>query len=223
MRSIAVAFALVLTPALSAFAQTRVDFTPTVGIYFPLADLADQDPAFTYQDAITVRQDVAPMLGVRVAVWPGTRAGLELSLGYSASGLNDERSIEAPGHLWVGSLRLLLGLAQGSSACTSSEGGCLPALYAAGGVGLITRRGDAWNGVSGTSNLGLSLGAGYRIPAGAVAVRIEGEALLYSSSFTQSGTTTFSQAGIPGNPGAHFQKDLLLSIELTIPLAGGRR
>jgi len=216
MRLAAVAvIALIFTAPYPIAAQTRVDISPELGLYTPLVDLADQNGAL-------VRQDGKAMFGARAAVW-GPKVGLELSVGYASSGVNDGASAETPGKLWLGTLRLLDRLSNGTAQCTAAEGGCLPALYAAAGLGLISRSGRAWSGISGTSSLGASLAIGYRIPAGAMAVRIEGELFMYSASFTQTGaTTSFTQAGISGDT-SKFQEDLLLSIQLSIPLAGGSR
>lgn len=214
MRTIAVAaLALILPAANPAVAQARVDFSPMLALYAPLVDLADQNGS-------TARQDGAAMFGVRTAVWPSSKIGVEFSVAFGSSGVNDGASIDEHGQLWLETARLLYGLTKGTTQCAESEGGCLPAAYLAAGVGLISRGGAAWNNVTGTSSLGGSLGAGFRVPAGKVSFRVEGELFLYSASFTQSGATVFTQAGISKNI-SKFQEDLLLSLQLSIPLGGG--
>lgn len=198
---------------IEARAQARFEITPTLGYYTPLADVISES-GFS-----PLRQDGTTAFGARATIWSSAQVGWDLSVAYARSGVNDGGSVDTHGHLLLSSLRLLYKLSQGTTRCLETQGGCYPSVYLAAGIGLVSRGGAAWqnsdgSSIDGTTNLTGDLGAGLRIPAGHLAVRIEGEVHLYSASFTPQSTGTATQS--------QFQKDLILSIGLAIPLASGR-
>lgn len=204
--------AAIVAPHVAA-AQTRFDFTPAVGVYLPLSNAVDEN-------GVTLKNKTSYVVGARAAVWVNARAGVELSVGYSGSGItvNDNGSTaDTTGHVFLASIRGLYGLSKGTSGCFEFVGGaptkCLPALYFTAGLGLVSRGGDGWSGVTGTSNISGEVGLGYRVPLNSsMALRVEGEAFLYSASFGQS--------GFSGTTTSKFQEDFVLSAGLAIPLGG---
>jgi len=202
----------IATPRFAA-AQTRFDFTPDVGFYVPLSNAVNEN-------GVTLKNKVSYVIGASAAVWVNAKTGIELSMGYSGSGItvNDNGSTaDTTGHVFLGSLRVLYGLSQGTSGCFEFVKGapahCLPALYLTAGLGLVSRGGDGWSGVTGTSNISGVLGIGYRVPLNStMAVRLEGEVFLYSAAFGES--------GVSGTTTSEFQEDFVFSAGLAIPLGG---
>lgn len=198
-----------LTFPLMATAQTRVDLTPFIGAYFPLSSAVNESNG-------SLTQAFSAALGVRLAIW-GSKLGVELGGAYAKSSVSNDFNTfntSVPGRVTVGSLRLLYSLTQGTARCLSTVNGCQPAIYVSGGLGFITRGGQAWQGISGTTNLTGSAGAGLRIPVSRkVTARVDVEFLLYPASFSSSTS---------GPTSSQFQEDVVLSAGLWIPLAGAR-
>lgn len=196
----------VLALPVTATAQTRVDLTPFIGVYFPLANAVNQN-------GTQLSQTFSAAFGARLAIW-GSKLGVEVGGAFAKSGVSDQFDPPVPGSIALGSFRVLVPLAQGTTSCLMTVGGCQPSVYVSGGFGFIKRGGQAWQGTTGLLNLTGSLGMGVRIPASPkLTVRVDGEVLLYSAQF---GSATL------GPTSSQFQEDVVLSAGLWIPLAGAR-
>ena len=173
--------------------------TAYLGYYFPLGDVFSEEDV-----GENVAQQSTVAFGGRLSrMFSGNHLGVEFSLGYAGSGLEGEDSgIEVDGSVTMYSLRLLYFF--GSS--TNLR------LYAAGGLGYVTRGGDAFEDIEGTGDVGGNLALGLLFPLGdTFDLRIELEDYLSSAGFEDDdGDESDSQ----------FQNDFLLSAGLHIPFGG---
>ena len=174
--------------------------TAYLGYYFPLADVvsAEDNPL---GEAVSQQSTVA--FGGRLSrMFSGDHLGVEFSIGYAGSGLEGEDSgNEVDGTMTMWSLRLLYML--------GSAGKLRP--YLAGGLGYLTRGGDAWEDIDSTGDIGGNLALGLLFPLGEMLdLRIELEDYLSSAAFDSA----------LGETDSEFQNDFLLSAGIHIPFGG---
>lgn len=198
-KAFAVALALVALSGAGreAGAQTW-GVTAYLGYYFPLGDVLSADDV-----GENVSQQSTVAFGGRLSrMFSGDRLGVEFSLGYAGSGLEGEDSgAEIDGSMTMWSLRLLYML--------GSAGKLRP--YLAGGLGYVTRGGDAWEDIDGTGDIGGNLALGLLFPLGEMLdLRVELEDYLSSAGFSEGSFETNSE----------FQNDFLLSAGIHIPFGG---
>jgi hypothetical protein len=187
-------------------AQRKIEVVPFVGLYIPTANVVDQfDSACSCQ--VSTKQRTALDVGARVVVWATDRLALEGAFGYSPSGATTTApgyaTIDRSGTVITTTARVLAAL--GSRTRNRY-------VYLSGGIGLVVRGGDAWNGTMGRTRLAGVVGAGVRFAvAPPLALRAELDDLLYSAQFSTAQTRpTQSQ----------FQHDLALSLGLAVPIGG---
>lgn len=186
-------------------AQAHVDLAPTVGLYLPAGNVIDQPGAGCGGCQVTFTQQAAFLLGVRLTIWgSGGRLGLETSLGLAFSGVHGNASGYASGDtsgsVGIFSERVVWSITRPSASTM---------VYAAGGLAYLTHSSDAYQGVSGTSDLGVALGAGLRFPVGSgIWMKTELEDFIYSAQFEVNGQATTSKQ----------QNDFLVSVGLGIRL-----
>lgn len=187
-------------------AQTHVELAPTVGLYVPTAPVADQPGAGCGGCQVTFKQEAGFFLGGRLTIWTGNgHLGLETSLGFANSSVHGTAqgyfSGDTTGTVGIFTERLLWAF---------TKPGASPSVYAAGGLAYLTHSSDAYQGVSGTSNLGAVLGLGARFPVGGgIAMKTEFEDLIYSTQFDLGGgQSTVSKR----------QNDLLVTVGMSIKL-----
>ena len=186
-------------------AQTRVEVAPTVGLYIPSGNVVDQPGAGCGGCQVTFSQQAGFLIGARLTIWPsGGRLGLETSIGMAFSGVHGVAvgygSGDTSGTVGIFTERVLWAF---------TKPGAGTAIYGAGGVAYLLHTSDAYQGLSGTSDLGLALGLGGLFPlGGGVALKTELEDLIYSTQFEAGGQSTESK----------HQNDFVLSLGLSIHL-----
>lgn len=174
--------------------------TAYLGYYFPAGDV------FTDEFATeNISQQSTVAFGGRVSrMFSGNHLGVEFSIGYAGSGVEgDESGEELDGSLTMTSLRLLYFFGSSSNL----------RLYAAGGLGYVTRGGDAWEDIEGTGDIGGNLALGLLFPLGeTLDLRVELEDYISSAAFDVGGGF--------GESDSELQNDFLLSAGIHIPFGG---
>lgn len=185
-------------------AQAHVDVAPTVGLYIPTGNVLDQPGPGCGGCQVTFKQQAGFLLGVRLTIWATSHIGLESSLSYAFSGVHGTAqgyaSGDTSGTVTAFTERLLWAF---------TKPGASTAFYAAGGIAYLSHNSAAYEGVSGTTDLGAALGLGARFPVGgSIAMKTELEDLIYSTQFESGGQSTESK----------HQNDLLVTLGLSIRL-----
>lgn len=161
-------------------AQVQIDFTPHVGMYFPLKPAVEESS----QD-LTMRQVSAVVLGGHLALHATRRWIIEASLDYSPSPVAvsaEERTIDHNGGILLASLRS--GWRFGRLKPKTPE------LQLGAGVGMLSRFGAAWRSHSGTVDPAIVFGVAGRYPLSKhmpINVRIEIENYITRAQFTRAG------------------------------------
>ena len=222
------AAAMVATAAPGA-AQVRVEFTPVAAYYVPTETLF---PAGTAQQffsgVVNVKQNRGIALGGRITTWLTGRWAAAASVGYSGSGgtklwypfcpLNSACpgtavALSTTGYVWMTSLRVVYSpIPRRSSASFYLLGG--PAYVVHGGYDDF---GDPYSGLVGTTATSagavLGVGAGFKVPRTAVALRADLEDYLYVARFSAQFSGYY---GVRSWSTSQFQNDLLFSLGLSI-------
>lgn len=212
-----------------------VEFTPFVGAYVPLTDLARFSTTVLIlgvpaRVSLNTKQKNAFALGGRLSGWFNARFGGEGAFMYAWSDVNIARTIEIPGEVrrldftlggtvWIASAKVLYRLARIDRSAVVLVGA---------GPAIIARGGEAYDApafglagagtVSGTTDLGGVVDIGVRIDASSrIAIRLDAEAYLYSASIAIS--RPFGSTDAPDlKSDSRFQADLSLSAGLAIGL-----
>jgi hypothetical protein len=212
---------MAVAPA-SLAAQTQVAISAFGGVYLPTADLFDGvvpiliTPDSTIPAALKFKQKTGFTVGGRVAVWPSARFGVELEAAYVGSKVKGDflvsfgntlvpRTGEEDASLLLGSINLVYALIRPPLEPLS--------IYISGGVGLVSRGGDAFRNLEDTSDIAGVAGLGLKYGVGrGVWIRVDLKD--YISSYEE---TALSAAAISGGE-AKLQNDLLIlaSVELTL-------
>ena len=182
--------------------QSPVEITPIAGLYVPTTTVVSQFEPLCSCD-VSLKQKPAFLVGTRVLFWMNRRLGVEAALAYSGSGVQAEASglgtADTSAEVILGTARLVARLNRPDAAT---------GFLAGVGFGVVSHGGDAYNGATGTTDLGASVMFGVRSEIGAhLAVRLEVEDYLYSASF-----------GPSPNTDSKFQHDLVVSLGLGIAL-----
>jgi hypothetical protein len=194
-------------------AQSKLELTPFAGVYLPTSDVLEVRDVFTAGDRLTAKHQRAVIFGGRLAMWVTERVAVEGSFGYSPSKVEatytdpgvDSSSEKVDARVIVASGRVLLALGpQGRST----------SWHVVLGGGVTAHGGDAWEGGSGTTNIGGVVGFGGRFRVSpAVEIRVDVEDNLFSARVREGSSGTQSDA--------RFQNDLVISAGLSIPFGGG--
>lgn len=182
--------------------QPPVEITPYVGLYTPTTTVVSQfEPTCTCD--VSLKHQPAFLVGTRVLFWMNRRLGLEAAMAYSGSGLHAEASglgsADTTAEVVLGTARLVAHL---------NRPDAVTGFIAGAGLGVVAHGGDAYSGITGTTDLGASVMFGVRSRIGSqLTVRLELEDYLYSASF-----------GPSPNTDAQFQHDLVASLGLGILL-----
>ena len=131
------------------------------------------------------------------------RLGIEVGATYAPSKVEivTISTVSRSAHVWLGQLRLVYVL--------NSEWAPIN-IYAAGGAAVVSRGGEAYEGVTGLTDLAgnLAFGALFRVSS-SYRIRLEIEDYLYTTQMTfPSGETS----------GSRFQNDFVFSFGLSIPI-----
>ncbi|HWA57417.1 MAG TPA: outer membrane beta-barrel protein [Gemmatimonadales bacterium] len=194
---------MALVPA-AVTAQQRAEITPFVASYYGLTHLAEGSAGPFSGNKFTVDQDNAFALGGRVTVPIGGRLSLEGEFTYSLSGASitekngvaagTDGGISQKGNMIFGSLRAVVSPRRSN-------------LFLLAGPAIITRGGDAWDGVkkSDITDFGGVVGFGFRAN---VTPRFRVNFTLESYLYSFNG----------GGDKSKFQSDLLASLGVPISL-----
>lgn len=179
-------------------AAAQVMLTPIVGAYVPTGNVYEQPGAIG-----TARQGTSFAFGGRLLFSASGRLGIEVGATYSPSKVEivTTETVSRSASLWLGQLRLVYVL--------NSEWAPIN-VYLAGGAGIVSRGGQAYEGVTGLTDVGgnVAFGALFRIGS-SYRIRLEVEDYLYQTQMTfPSGETS----------GPRFQNDFVFSFGLSIPI-----
>ena len=199
-----------LAAAYPCSAQLRVEFTPFAGAYLARTNFATLPPAECLSDfpidgcgGGVVRQKNAAIVGGQITGWLGKRLALDISAGYSWSGMvsqpyqgyapfaNPGVASDTSGHLFTGSARLLITVTPPTAPAS---------LYLSAGWAFVSHDGDGYRDAP--TDRGPVVGAGARLAlTPAVAPRVELQC--YTG---------------PGADIGRFRGDLVLSMGLSATL-----
>jgi hypothetical protein len=210
MKSALVLLALLALAAGRARAQVTVDFTPQIGAFVPLRDLA----VGTDANGATVSQknETKFTIGGRIGVWFSSFLGFEGVVDYNKSGVmtfvaGAQQAPTLGSHLFATSGRAMIRL---------NPGGGRVALILSGGAGLVDRGGEYINGgnppatkLAGRTDFAPAAGAAFVVRLTRdVAARIGADGYTYRVQYFNP------TLGATGN---RRQYDLLISFGLTGP------
>ena len=201
---------LALAPPLAA--QTRMQVTPFVASYYPLAELNRQSGvplpiiAGNPNGDIVRKQVSSPMLGARASMPLTGTIRLEGEFGWAFSSgrvaeiptANPDASIEsrATGHVFEATIRARLQPRRQN-------------IFGILGAGLVGRGGAVWKDAKQSAKVAGVVGFGLHAAVNpSLSVEVGAEALLYSMSFT-SASVPVAQS--------KFQQDILVWIGIPIP------
>lgn len=187
-------------------AQVRVELEPVIGVYAGFSDWLrpGNGQFFSFPDTLSQRTGVA--FGGQATAWLGRRVGLRASVTTSASKVGPVRPNQfrdpVPSRVTTLGLEALLPIAE------------LPTrgrVFLAGGVAVIRRSGDAYEGFEGTRDVGGTLGVGsqFRLTD---RLNLQGDlrALLYNLRLTDPAGMEYPSA---------FQMDLQGHVGLSLQLS----
>jgi len=181
-------------------AAAQVVITPVAGGLVPTSNLFEEQGTLT-----TARQATAFAFGVRALISATGLLGLEGSVFYVPSDLKITTTatgeVSRSAEMWYGSLRAIFVL---NSVYAPLN------LYFGGGVGIVSRTGDAYSGATGATDVTgtLALGALFRLNS-SLRIRLEMEDYLYNARFA------FPDIGETVD---RFQNDLIFTAGLSVPL-----
>lgn len=216
IRSLVTVLALAPFATVAGQGKGRIELTPFLGLYVPVADLIkESDPVSGL--SVVFGQKSAFSLGARLGYGLSDRAAIEGAFGYTSSDV----SVDVPG---LGGTSLGGTVIQGSArvvyrlnAPASPTG-----WHLIGGLAMTSRGGDIWSQiessgtkVDGRTDFGAVIGGGVRFPIGkGFALRIDVEDYISQAKFTlDDGVQAVDSE-------SQLQNDLVLSAGLAIQLGG---
>ena len=176
----------------AAAAQGGVELVPWAGIYVPTSNSFS-----TLTDDFS--RDVSVIGGARLTFWGTNHLGFEVTGGYAPAKVGGTTINETNTNLLVANARLLLAL----TPVTSSVG-----VFVGGGGALLTRGRNTFDDDKSSTDLGGTLGLGFRFGGGnnnRVGFRVDLEDYLYNGDF---------------GGGNKFQNDIVTSLGVSIALGG---
>lgn len=216
IRSLVAVLALAPFVALAGQGKGRIELTPFLGMYVPVADLIkESDPVSGL--SVVFGQKSAFSLGARLGYGLSDRAALEGAFGYTSSDV----TVEIPG---VGGTSISGTVLQGSARVVYRLNAPASRIgwHLIGGLAVTSRGGDIWSQiessgtkVNGRTDFGVVIGGGVRLPVGkGFALRIDVEDYISQAKFTlDDGIQALDSE-------SQLQNDLVLSVGLAIQLGG---
>lgn len=203
MKRVALILAIA-APVAALAAQAKVEIIPTLGLYLPSGNVADQYGAGC-SCQVTANQEQAFLLGVRVTIWATRNLGLETSAATIGSGVHliaqGVESGDTTGTVNILSERVVWTFLRPSSSA---------GFYAAGGISYISHSSPAYEGLTGLSNIAGSAGLGVRLFLGSsMTFKAEGEDYVYTTQFELPNAQKLD---------AKHQNDIVISLGLAIGL-----
>jgi len=198
--------ALLIPATLSAQSQVQVTISGFGGAMLPASDLVNV--LIPDVGAFSFGHKTGWNAGGRVAVWPTARIGIEVEGAYVGSNVNvagilpgefaQDTTVSAT--MFMGSLNVMWAVIAPPLESV--------AFYVSGGVGLVSRGGDFYEGSDDTSDIAGVLGLGLRYGLGP-GWRIRFDARDYISSFLNK---ALDEALAPaGGTGSKLQNDIMLT------------
>jgi hypothetical protein len=214
-------------------AQVKVEFTPFAGAYVPTAHLVPMGTlpdVYSILSLASVRQKAGLALGSRITAWLTDRFAIDGSFGYSGSGAAQTGYIDlacpcpsgvpfccswavtsnATGHTWMASARLLFVVDRHPPSTV---------LYILGGPAFVGHEDNPVFNPTPDYNFGamtvrkpgavVGIGARFKVPKTALALRAELEDYLYVARFS-------GYEGLAPWSSSQVQNDLLLSVGLAV-------
>ena len=192
------ALSVALAASWSTAAGAQLMLTPIAGAYVPTGNVYEQPGSIG-----TARQGTSFAFGGRLMFSTSGRLGIEVGATYAPSKVEivTISTVSRSAHMWLGQLRLVY--------VVNSEWAPIN-IYIAGGAAVISRGGQAYDGVTGLTDLGgnLAFGALFRVSS-SYRIRLEIEDYLYTTQMTfENGETS----------GSRFQNDFVFSFGMSIPI-----
>jgi hypothetical protein len=160
-------------------AQTQIDVTPHLGMYFPLNSVVQEGA-----EQLTMRQVSAVVVGGRVAIHAASRLLFEATVNYSPSQVavsENQRTVDKSAGLMLASARAAFRLGRLKPKT--------PELQLGAGVGVVNRFGTAWQSRKGTTDPALVVGLAGRYPLSQhmpIMIRVEIENYITRAQFIPS-------------------------------------
>jgi len=196
LRPMALSVALATLGSTAGAAQLML--TPIAGAYVPTGNVYEQPGSIG-----TARQGTSFAFGGRLMFSTSGKLGIEVGATYAPSKVEivTFETVSRSAHVWLGQLRLVYVL--------NSEWAPIN-IYFAGGAAVISRGGQAYEGVTGLTDLGgnLAFGALFRVSS-SYRIRLEIEDYLYTTQMTFTNGET---------SGSRFQNDFVFSFGMSIPI-----
>ena len=217
IRTLVAVLALAPFATLAGQGKGRIELTPFLGMYLPVADLINLSDPSGSGLTLVFSQKSAFSVGGRVGYGISDRAALEGAFGYTASDVKVEvggfGSVALGGRVMQGSARVRYRL----NAPASPTG-----WHLIGGLAMISRGGEVWDSletggvrVGGLTDYGAVIGGGVALPIGkGLALRIDVEDYIHQAKFT------LDAQGSQQDTESQLQNDLVLSVGLAIQLGG---
>lgn len=185
-------------------ASAQLSLAPTIGVYIPTTELVKAASGQEY------KQEVSVTLGGRLGVNVGQRAGLEATVDYAPSDLKFSAtgsSSTTSANVLTGSGRVFVELVPRTSPIS---------LQLNGGVGLVQRSGDRYQGSPDNTDLGGVVGATLRFRLGRLLhLQVHAEDFIYKSKYAPDPSTPGSFALVNKQ-----LNDIHLGVGVGIPLLG---
>jgi hypothetical protein len=204
MRRLSVVFGVVVLAMSPSPARAQVELGFSFGAFWPLGQ--GWTPALGSSPPLADRRQIAAhMLIGRLAYWPGRRLGLEAAVGFSPSqvAVTDTRTRDVSGRVVLTSVRALARLA---SLVDGQPGSGFSRWYINAGVGagIMSRQGNAWANISGTTHPGVLVSLDARTPlVGPVLMRVGFENWVSWATFDR---------GLQTETRRRVQNDLIFSL-----------
>ncbi len=183
-------------------AQTQIDITPHLGMYFPMNPVVHEGT-----EDLTMRQVSAVVVGGRVAFHVARHWLLETTLNYSPSMVavsSNDQTVDISAGLFLASARASFRIGRLKPKT--------PELQLGAGVGMVSRFGNAWRSRGGTTDPALVVGAAGRYPLSKhmpINVRVEIENYITRAQFVPA----------DGGPStARRNHDTIWSVGFEIPM-----
>ena len=195
-------------------AQVFFDISPYAGFYVPLRSmLVPSNPPqqnYGYAPGGPVTQQRTLALGAHLTVWSAGRFGVEATFGYAPSGVTIGCRVLAcnAGHVVTGSAKLVVPLI----GVTSQR-----SFYVGGGAGMVGHGGPAYIGVTNTTSVAGTVGAGLALKLwSSGSLRVEAEDYLFRPhlGWQECNASYAVCRALVGSWNQQFQHDVILSIGL---------
>ena len=142
-------------PVASAAAQARIDLEPSVGVYSGFGSFHRPQGAGPFEFPDDLSQSTGLAVGGQLAVWPSPRFGVRAAVFTASSDVGSTSSFSpqqpVPARVTTGAVEALVRVRRLPGSAV---------IYLSGGLVLVKRSGDAYEGFEGLNSVGGALGIG---------------------------------------------------------------